>query len=385
MVERLQLLNKNNSLFLFGARGTGKTTLLERLYSKEETLWIDLLRNADEELYGRNPDELSNVLDTKKFRRVVIDEVQKAPKILDVVHREIEKRKDVQFILTGSSVRKLKRGSADLLAGRAFTYHLFPLTTTELGPHFNLKDVLEFGSLPKLLEYSEREDKNEFLRSYVRTYLREEIQIEQLVRNLNPFRNFLEVAAQSNGKIVNYTKIANDIGADNKTVYNYFSILEDTLIGFFLPAFHRSIRKQQNEAPKFYLFDPGVTRALAGTLRVELLPQTYAFGDAFEHWVILECHRINEYKKLDYKLSYLRSKSGAEVDLVIGRPGGKDLLVEIKSAERITKDHASKIGRFMNDWDRPCIAQIWSLDKNAKIIDGVECLYWRDGIDKWEM
>ena len=384
MLNRTQLLNKNNSFFLFGARGTGKTTLLEKLYSGDETLWIDLLSDSDENLYSRNPDELSNILETKKFKRVVIDEVQKVPKILDIVHREIEKRKDLQFILTGSSARKLKRGSADLLAGRAFTYHLFPLTSMELGDAFNLKDVLELGSLPKLLEYSEREDKNEFLRSYVKTYLREEIQIEQLVRNLNPFRNFLEVAAQGNGKIVNYTKIAKDIGVDNKTVYSYFSILEDTLIGFFLPSFHRSIRKQQHEAPKFYLFDPGITRALAGTLRVELLPQTYAFGDAFEHWVILECHRANEYKKLDYKMSYLRSKSGTEIDIVVERPGNTELLVEIKSAERITKDHASKVRRFINDWDRPCQGQIWSLDKNAKIIDEVECIYWRDGIDRWK-
>lgn len=384
MIDRIQLLSKNNSLFLFGARGTGKTTLLEKLYSGDETLWIDLLKDSDENLYGRNPDELSSILETKKFRRVVIDEVQKAPKILDVVHREIEKRKNLQFILTGSSARKLKRGSADLLAGRAFTYHLFPLTSKELGDNFNLKDALEFGSLPKLLEYSEKEDKNDFLRSYVRTYLREEIQIEQLIRNLNPFRSFLEIAAQSNGKIVNYTKIAKDIGVDNKTVYNYFSILEDTLIGFFLPSFHRSIRKQQREAPKFYFFDPGVARALAGTLRVELLVQTYAFGDAFEHWVILECHRINEYKKLDYKMSYLRSKSGAEIDLVVQRPGDKDLLVEIKSANRITKEHVSKVRRFMNDWGRPCCAQIWSLDKNAKIINEVECLHWKDGIERWK-
>lgn len=343
-----------------------------------------MLRDSDEDLYGRNPDELSNALETKKFKRVVIDEVQKAPKILDVVHREIEKRKNLQFILTGSSARKLKRGSADLLAGRAFTYHLFPLTGEELGGNFSLKDALEFGSLPKLLEYTEKEDKNDFLRSYVKTYLREEIQIEQLVRNLNPFRNFLEIAAQNNGKIVNYTKIAKDIGVDNKTVYNYFSILEDTLIGFFLPAFNRSIRKQQHEAPKFYLLDPGVARALAGVLRVELLPQTYAFGEAFEHWVVLECYRTNEYKNLDYKMSYLRSKSGAEIDLIIQRPGDKDLLVGIKSADRITKEHTSKVKRFMNDWDRPYHAQIWSLDKNAKVIEEVECLYWKDGIDKWE-
>jgi len=370
-------------LFLFGARGTGKTTLLELLYPRKEILWIDLLRDFDENLYGRRPDELSLALETKRFRRVVIDEVQKAPKILDVVHLEMEKRKDLQFILTGSSARKLKRGSADLLAGRAFTYNLYPLTSFELGEKFDLKDVLEHGSLPKLLQYTNKEDKNEFLRSYVKTYLREEIQIEQLVRKLNPFRDFLEIAAQSNGKIINCAKISRDVGVDDKTIYSYFSILEDTLIGFTLPAFHRSVRKQQREAPKFYLFDPGVVRALAGTLRVELLPQTYAFGDAFEHWVVLECYRMNEYRKLDYKLSYLRTKSGAEIDLIVQRPGKEDMLIEIKSAKQIMNDHVSQIKRFKKDWDSTCKAQIWSLDKNTKIIDGVECLHWEEGLKNY--
>lgn len=385
MVNRIQLLNKTNSFFLFGARGTGKTTLLKKLFSDKDTLWIDLLKDSDEEIYGRRPDELTHQLNTKKFQRVVIDEVQKAPKILDVVHMEIEERKNLQFILTGSSARKLKRGSADLLAGRAFTYHLFPLTTFELGDKFVLKDVLEFGSLPKLLQYAEREDKNEFLRSYVRTYLREEIQIEQLVRRLDPFKDFLEIAAQGNGKIVNFSKISRDVSVDDKTVYSYFSILEDTLVGFFLPAFHRSVRKQQREAPKFYLFDPGVVRALQGTLRVELLPQTYAFGDAFEHLVILECHRMNEYKKLDYKFSYLRTKSGAELDLIVQRPGRKDLLLEIKSSTQMTKEYLSQIRRFKSDWDRPCEAEVWSLDKNAKVIDGIKCLHWLDGLQKLSM
>lgn len=381
MVERTQKLSENNSLFLFGARGTGKTTLLNQLFFGKETLWIDLLKDSDEDIYGRRPDELSHALESKEYNRVVIDEVQKAPKLLDIVQYEIEKRKNIQFILTGSSARKLKRGSGNLLAGRAFTYHLFPLTTFELGKLFDLKDVLEFGSLPKLLQFTNYEDKNEFLRSYVKTYLREEIQIEQLVRKLNPFKDFLEISAQSNGKIVNYSKIARDIGVDDKTVYSYFSILEDTLIGFTLPAFNRSVRKQQREAQKFYLFDTGVTRALKGTLRVELVPQTYAFGEAFEHWVILECQRINEYKKLDYKLSYLRTKSGSEIDLVVQRPGAPDLLIEIKSTTQVNAEHVSQLKRFKEDWGQPCEAQVWSLDKNIKIINGIKCLFWSNGLE----
>lgn len=380
MIHRIQNLNKNNSFFLFGGRGTGKTTLLKQFYVGKETLWIDLLTDADESLYGRHPDELSHILSRKKYERVVIDEVQKAPKILDIVQHEMEKERGPQFILTGSSSRKLKRGSGNLLAGRAFTYQLFPLTSFELGKCFDLKNALEFGTLPKLLQYSRGEDKNEFLRAYVKTYLREEIQIEQIVRKLNPFRDFLEIAAQSNGKIVNYSKISKDVGVDDKTVYSYFSILEDTLIGFMLPAFHRSVRKQQREAPKFYFFDTGITRALSGTLTVELLPQTFAFGNAFEHWVILECIRLNEYKKLDYKFSYLKTKDNAEIDLIIQRPGNVELLVEIKSARRVAGEHISQIRRFKKDWRFPCDAEIWSLDPNEKEIDGIHCLYWQSGL-----
>jgi uncharacterized protein len=380
MFQRSQNLSDNNSFFLFGARGTGKSTLLQQRFRDAQTLWIDLLAEADEDKYGRHPDELTHALAQDTYRRVVIDEVQKAPKLLDIVHREMERHKEIQFILTGSSARKLKRGLANLLAGRAFTYALFPLTTAELGEQFQLSETLECGTLPKLYEYVNRDDKHEFLRAYVKNYLREEIQIEQLVRNLHPFRDFLEVAAQCNGMIINHAKIARDIGVDDKTVRNYFSILEDTLIGFYLPAFHRSIRKQQREAPKFYFFDPGVVRALHGTLRVELLPQTYAFGRAFEHWVILEAYRKNEYQRLDYRLSYLQTKNGVEVDLVVRRPGASDLLIDVKSATRVTQEHSSSLARFVREWDRPCEAVIWSLEEDGKVIDGVQCRHWREGL-----
>ncbi len=383
MFRRIQKLNKINSFFLFGARGSGKTTLLQKVVGTADTLWIDLLTDADEERYGRTPDELSHVLKRKKIAHVVIDEVQKAPKLLDIVHLEMERRKDVQFVLTGSSARKLKRGSANLLAGRAFTYHLYPLTHMELSSQFSIKDALEFGTLPRLFAYSTREDKNEFLRSYVRTYLKEEIQMEQLVRNMNPFRDFLEIAAQSNGRILNYSRIARDVHVDDKSVANYFSILEDTLIGFFLPPFHRSIRKQQRESSKFYFFDPGVVRALNGTLRMELLPKTYAFGDAFEHWVILECFRLNDYYSLDYKLSYLRTKDDVEVDLIVQRPGKGDLLVEIKSSTQIKQEHVSHLKLFQRDWGERCTAEVWSLDSVEKEVDGVVCLHWTTGLQNY--
>lgn len=380
MVNRIQKLNKNNSLFLFGARGTGKSTLLHKNFANPTTLWIDLLTEADDERYGRHPDELSAKLESKKYSRVVIDEVQKSPKILDVVHKEIERHKNIQFLLTGSSARKLKRGSANLLAGRAFTYFLFPFTAAELGKSFSIQEALEFGTLPQVSNYKSEEDKSEFLRSYVRTYLKEEIQVEQLVRQLNPFRNFLEVAAQSNGEIINYSKISRDVGVDDKTVHNYFTILEDTLLGFSLPPYHRSIRKQQREAPKFYFFDPGVVRALSKTLRVKLVPSTYAFGKSFEHWVLLECFRHNEYHKLDYTLSYLRTKDNAEIDLIVQRPGKPDLLIEIKSTEKANKEHITNLIRFKADWKKNCQTELWSLDKSEKVIGNVRCCHWLDGL-----
>ena len=234
-----------------------------------------------------------------------------------------------------------------------------------------MENALAFGTLPKLLDYFSQDEKNDFLRAYIKNYLKEEIQIEQLVRELHPFRNFLEIAAQCNGTILNYAKIGRDVGVDDKTIVKYFAILEDTLVGFLLPSFHRSIRKQQQKSSKFYFFDTGITRALCGKLRTELLPKTYTFGNAFEHWVILECFRLCDYKKLDYKFSYLMTKDNAEIDLIIERPGETDLLIEIKSTTLIQGDGVSVLKRFQKDWDRPAYAQIWSLDPMEKNIDGI--------------
>lgn len=380
MINRLLNLNKNNHLFLFGPRGCGKTTLLKKIFGSQNILWIDLLSEQDDDIYSRHPSELSNQLSLRTYDFVVIDEVQKIPKLLDIVHLEIEKKRKTVFIMTGSSARKLKRGSANLLGGRAFTFFLFPFTHQELGDTFQLSEVLQYGSLPLVCELTDEDSKNTFLRGYARTYLKEEVLVEQLVRNIEPFKIFLEIASQTNGQIVNFSKIARDVGVDDKTIKSYFSILEDTLIGFFLPAFHRSIRKQQHELPKFYLFDTGVKRALDRTLKVPLLEQTYAYGRAFEHFVILECFRLNEYYQADYKFSYFRAKSGLEVDLIIERPGNKDILVKIKSYHETDEQDARKIERLAKDWGRKVDAQIWSRDPRPKKNGGVTCLPWQEGM-----
>ncbi len=374
-------LNTSHSLLLFGARGTGKSSLIGELFSTcENVLWIDLLDDEHHDEFRRQPSKLSERLATGAYRVVVIDEVQKNPKLLDVVHLEIEKKKNIQFILSGSSARKLKRGSANLLAGRAFTFHLFPLTSFELGSTFDLQRALEFGTLPKLLEYSVDLDCTRFLKAYVKTYLKEEIIAEQIVRKVEPFQDFLEICAQMNGKIINFSKIAAEVGVDEKTVKTYFDILADTLIGFYLPPFHRSIRKRQRIAPKFYLLDTGVKRALGGGFGIPLTQKTFEYGNAFEHFVILEFIRLNSYTEMDYKLSYLRTKDDKEIDLILERPGGPDILIEIKSYSSVETSDAKDLSIFVDAWDRPAEAMILSQDNRLLNILGVTCLPWREAL-----
>ena len=196
------------------------------------------------------------------------DRIQKAPKLLDSVQKLID-RDNGRFILTGSSARKLKRGAANLLGGRAYTYNLFPFVSSELKDKFDLNQYLAFGGLPKTWLISSPEERVLYLRSYVNTYLKEEIAEEQIVRKLEPFRKFLQVAAQASGTILNYSAIARDVGVSDQTVRTYFDILEETLLGFHLPPFGRSIRKAQGKSHKFYLFDSGVIRALKRTIDQE--------------------------------------------------------------------------------------------------------------------
>ena len=201
MIQRPLEPSARRSFFLFGARGTGKSTFLRRWFRKESTLWIDLLSAEEEDRYARRPDALAERLEAADPcpAWVVIDEVQKVPKLLDVAHRLIEERA-LRFALTGSSARKLKRGTADLLAGRAFIHHLYPFTCSELGASFRLREALMFGTLPGQCDLDDLDEKRSFLRAYALTYLKEEVWAEHVVRKLDPFRAFLEVAAQSNGE-----------------------------------------------------------------------------------------------------------------------------------------------------------------------------------------
>ncbi|MES2614770.1 MAG: AAA family ATPase [Bdellovibrionota bacterium] len=383
MYQRFLSVTQNHSFFLFGARGTGKSTLMEEIFSPENTLFINLLNPEEENSLALNPSSLVQRVEAlpESITHIVIDEIQKVPKLLDCVHLLIEKTKKI-FILTGSSARKLKYGGANLLAGRAFVYNLYPFSFLELGNDFKLNEALEFGLLPKIFQLKNNEDKKLFLQSYAHTYLKEEIWAEQLVRKLDPFRKFLEVAAQSNGKIINYLNIARDIGVDDKTVYSYFQILEDTLIGFYLEPFHTSLRKRVSQKPKFYFFDCGITRALARMLSTPLNPSTSYYGDCFEQFVVCEILKICSYFYPDYKFSYLKTKDDLEVDFIVERPMDKTLFIEIKSTSSIRDKDVSTLKSLIKDFSNAefiCLSN----DKATKKIEEVMCYFWMDGIQKF--
>lgn len=382
MFHRIINLSKSQSFFLFGPRGSGKSTLLDQLFAPNDRVVLDLL---DFELANElisYPNNLLNRLapHVGKKQWVVIDEVQKAPPLLDLVHKLIQEKR-FKFALTGSSARKLKRGAANLLAGRAFVYHLFPLTVPELQNRFVLDEALKFGTLPEIFNFENESDKARFLKAYADTYLKEEIITEQIVRNLPPFRRFLDVAAQMNTNVINYSNIAKDINSDPKTVSGYYDILEDTLLGIRLPAYHTSLRKQQKKAPKFYLFDTGVARALAGQVDYDLVPKSFEYGQLFESFIVNELHRRLAYQGKQFKLSYLRVNEDLEIDLIIERGRLAPTLVEIKSATRVDERHAKGLLILGADFKSPKQYLI-SNDPDPKLFSNVLACHWREAIER---
>ena len=381
MIRRLCNFTKSNSFFLFGPRGAGKTTLILDQFSSEKAVYVDLLEIDLMDQLLMDPSRFKQIIDSPEnyHKSVIVDEVQKFPRILDVVHSQIQSRKR-QFILTGSSSRRLKQQSSNLLAGRAWVYNLYPLSALELGESFNLKKALEVGGLPEAYIQEDQVSSHEYLKAYASTYLQKEIQQEQWVRKLDPFRRFLAIAAQMNGKVVNRSKIAKEAGVDDTTVANYFEILEDTLLGFYLPAYHKSARKSQTLSPKFYFIDPGIKRALDRTLTVDLLPQTFAWGDAFEHWVILEIVKNVSYSRLDWTFSFIRTKDNVEIDLVIERPGASALFIEIKSKKMVDESDAKSLETLGRDTDPSAEKWLLSLDPLDRFLGKTRALHWQKAI-----
>ena len=385
LIQRHLTLPRRYSFLLFGARGVGKSSLLETDFDLSQVLFLNLLDPLEEARFARDPNELIALVQgmTKTQLYVIIDEVQKVPKLLDVVHLLLESHHCKKyFILTGSSARKLKAGGVNLLAGRAFVYHLHPFSYLELKDTFSLSEALSFGSLPKVTSLRGPLHKQKFLEAYTQTYLKEEIWAEHLVRKLDPFRRFLEVAAQTNGKILNYANIARDVGADEKTVKSYFSLLEDTLLGFLIEPFHHSFRKRLRQAPKFYFFDVGVARALARTLSVPPTPGTSYYGELFEQFIVVECLKLASYHYSEYKFCYLMTETGAEIDLVVDRPGKPLLCIEIKSTTHVRDTDLSTFAALTHDLEN-CEAVCFSQDPRQKKIGNVTVFPWTQGIKRY--
>ncbi len=382
MIRRLLKTSSNSSFFIFGARGTGKSTWVKRQFLpkiSKNFLYYDLLDDETEERLSKNPNLLKTDLSVLKLKPewVIIDEIQKIPRLLDVIH-SLSENKKTKFILTGSSSRKLKKAGANLLAGRAFEYRLFPFSYAELKQNFNLEDYLNFGGLPAVFEFKDIADKIKYLKSYISTYVKVEIQMEQLLRKLDPFRQFLELAAQMNGKPLNFSKISHSVGVDSKTVMNYYQILEETYMGFILPGYHTSLRKSILMTPKFYFFDIGVKRGLEKALNSNVVPKTSYYGEVFEHFLINEFYKMNQYLETDFDLSYFSTKEGSEVDLVLTLGKQKTLFIEIKSSNVVDDVEVKKLSTLISG--TKIKGYYLSQDKTAQLRHGIRCLHWTEGL-----
>ncbi|MCE2929478.1 MAG: AAA family ATPase [Candidatus Caenarcaniphilales bacterium] len=328
-------INPKKSFFLFGPRQVGKSTLLRNLFHPKESLYYNFLLNSEYMNHASDPNLFRNqVIHRHKNQKfIIVDEVQRLPSLLNEVHYLLEESKNPPiFCLSGSSARKLKKGEANLLAGRALTYKMFPLSHREIGEDFNLIQAISYGTLPAV--YTNPDLAKETLRSYAETYIQEEIKAEALVRNLQGFVSFLKLAAIHNGEILNFANIARETGNSQPTIKEYFQILIDTLLGNFLMPYSKSFRRRLVAHPKFYFFDIGVKRALEQSLSLEIQSKTESFGRNFEHFLILEIIKYNHYYSLDLDLSFYRTNSGAEVDLIIQKPDSSLLAIEIKANEK---------------------------------------------------
>ncbi|MFA5272378.1 MAG: AAA family ATPase [Candidatus Omnitrophota bacterium] len=376
----LDLSQYKNSLFLFGPRQVGKTFLIE--HTTSPVFFINLLNHKEFLRYSKDVSLLSSEIAavSKDKGLIVVDEIQRCPQLLNEIQSIMNEREGIQFILTGSSARKLKRASVNLLGGRAITVHLHPFTYEELETKFILEDAIRFGTLPPVVLQKEKKDKIRILKSYIEVYLKEEIQQEALTRNIPAFARFLELSAYENGKILNFQNIARETGIHSKTVKEYFYILEDTLIGFLLYPYGKSHRTKLVSHPKFYFFDCGVVAALKGELSQDLIPGSPPYGEAFEHWVILEIKRCIDYYERDVKLSFFRTTDGAEVDIIM-ELGKKVWAIEIKSSSAPRMSDVRGLRSFIKDHacDRIlCLCQT----PRPFIKDTIEFIPWKDFMEQ---
>src|SRR6185437_1583949 len=369
-VRRLNFsLPHGQSAFLWGARKTGKSSWMHAHFP--DSVYYDFLKTDVMLELSRRPATLREQLLARDLSRlkgpVILDEVQKVPAILDEVQWLIETQK-LNFVLCGSSARKLKRGHANLLGGRAWRFELYPLTTNEI-PGFALLQALNRGLLPA--HYMQPHYRRS-LRAYVEDYLKEEVFAEGLARNIGAFSRFFDAVGYSHGELVNYSNIARDSGVDSKTVKEYYQILVDTLLGSFVEPFkRRQTRQVISKASKFYLFDVGVAGIL--TRREITEPKGEAFGKALEHFIQMELRAHRSYTELEYDLQFWRTKSGLEVDFVLG---GGEVAVEVKGSGRLGGRDLHALNEFVDEF-KPKHALVVCNEKDERVINGVRIVPWK--------
>ncbi|MBI4647381.1 MAG: ATP-binding protein [Bacteroidia bacterium] len=377
MLKRSVLLPENDSFFLFGPRQTGKSTLIRQFVKNTNTWELNLLHTDLFLKYLKQPyifrKEADYQIRKNNISKIFIDEIQKVPLLLNEIQALISEFPYIQFILTGSSARKLRHGDVNLLAGRLLQRYLFPFIFDEFQDEFILDNVLRFGSLPALYNKSEKQ-KSEILNAYAQTYLREEIQAEGIIRNLGGFSRFLDIAAAQCGELVNYSSIARDAALPVRTVQSYYEILVDTLIALHMEAWHKSVRKRLTVHPKYYLFDTGITNSICG--RMETRDDNILRGRLFEQWIILETFRYIHYFHQGIKIYYWRTGAGAEVDLLFERGGNILAACEIKATKQITGAHLRGLKAF-ND-EHPSV-KLYVIAENEYpfLLNNTEILPWK--------
>lgn len=365
MIPRFYQLSSEleSSVFLFGARQTGKSIFLGMQFPN--AVYIDLLDAKMRRRFRAKPELLYEMLqDKQESSIVVIDEIPLVPELLNEVHRLIQ-QKNLRFVLCGSSARKLKRKGHDTLGGRALPCFFYPFVSAEIA-HLDLDKALLYGMLPPhyLAKNPER-----LLDGYIDVYLREEIKEESLVRNLDAFERFMEVAATCDGEIVNYENIASDCQVSAKTVKEYFGILSDTLIGYTIPAYTKVVKRKVVQAPKFYYFDVGVYNHLLN--RTSLAPGTSEYGHCFEHFVIQELVAYIGYTHNRKKLTYWHTYNGKEVDAVIGEA---EIGIEIKSTDEVQNKHMSNFKEYLEEFPNSRSIVV-SRDPITRRVGNVEVIY----------
>ncbi len=368
-ILNLTNLLKKKSFFLFGPRGTGKTTLIQ--HTLPDATVIDLLEIKTYREYLKNP----SIISEQKLKPIaVIDEVQKLPEILDEVHRLIEAER-LTFLLTGSSARKLKRGGANLLAGRAWWAELFPLTSNEI-PDFDLMTYLNRGGLPSVYP---SDDYVEELRAYTGLYLKEEIQNEALTRKVAQFSEFLDLMALTNSQEISYQSIAGDCGVSANSIKNYIQVLEDTLVAFQLKAFKKTRKRKAISRSKLYFFDIGVTNSLAN--RGEIKEGSELFGNVFEHFILLEVRAFLSYTRKNTKMYYWRSTSRFEVDLILDNRWA----IEIKGTKSIQDKHLKGIRALKEEGNIQNFAVVSCDRYERKTRDDITISPWKLFLEKlWD-